>query len=126
MELKRSFEGIFISNQVRSQKSLTSTEKFLLAVIKRLCSSRKHCLETNAFFTKNLGVSLSTVKRGLRKLQKLNLIIITYDLKERRIVINLNQLGEIQKKEADRSASLQKNAHTTIRKKDEHYANYSR
>ena len=71
--MDRDFKGIWIPKEIWLNKELDVTEKALFAEIDSL-DTNSHCTASNEYFANFLGVSESTITRGITHLKKMGLI----------------------------------------------------
>jgi len=74
--MARGFKGIWIPACIWEDKNLTAIDKILLAEIDSLDMSDGHCFASNEYFSRFLGISVSSVTRSLKKLSERYLIKI--------------------------------------------------
>ena len=84
-KLSKEFKGVWVPKAIYLFKELTPWDKFILSDIHSLCSSNQIYFKSNSTICEEVGVSIPSVSRSVKKLVQLGLITSTYDGRIRHI-----------------------------------------
>ena len=84
-KLSKEFKGVWVPKAIYLFKELTPWDKFILSDIHSLCSSNQIYFKSNSTIGEEVGVSIPSVSRSVKKLVQLGLITSTYDGRIRHI-----------------------------------------
>lgn len=76
--MERAFKGVWIPANIWLRKDISITEKVIFVEVNSL-DNEFNCVASNKYIGEPLGVDPATVSRALKRLQELDLIVITYD-----------------------------------------------
>ena len=93
--MSKAFIGVWTPKAIYENKDLNPWDKYILSDIHSLCSSSNVYFKSNSTISEEVGVSIPSVSRSIKKLVALGLINSVYDGRVRHITQTRALIREI-------------------------------